>query len=92
MSVGIGTFATLHLTRMLSNMECVGEVADACSRMSDDELLLARVEMGELQLSAMEVRVEAETRENKLLVFCAAMDDALRQRGILEGDDDPGDD
>ena len=92
MSGSASAFAILHLARKLSRLESVDEVAETCSRLSDDELMLASVYMGELQDMAREARVEAECRENRLLVFCVAMHDALRMRGVLGGDDDPRED
>ena len=73
-------------------MESVDDVAEACSRLPDDKLMLASAYMGELQDMARDARIEAECRENRLLAFCAAMHDDLRRRGILGGDDDPRED
>ena len=76
----------------MSRMATATDVQLACDELSDRELTWTRMVMDSMYDGAVMARREAESLETRLVVFCAAIDEVLRRRGVLGGDDDPGDD
>ena len=76
------------VTRKIAGMQSATDVQRACEALTDGELMWARCSLEDMHHGATKARQEAESYEVKLAVFCHAMDEVLRRRGILEGDAD----